>query len=185
MIREASRQDAEAIVDLFKVILTDMELPIMAKVSWDELRPAMVHAVRSESFIQGYKNAILKDIDGEIAGFCFSYPGGSADQYEQLSDLISAYNLPPFETFIEDETLKGEWYLDSIVTKDAFRGKGIGKELMQAVYDKAKSEGFREVGLNVDHDNPRALKLYEAQGFQKVTEVMIAGHHYDHMQKRV
>ncbi|MCC5894221.1 MAG: GNAT family N-acetyltransferase [Alkalibacterium sp.] len=185
MIRDARKEDAEDIVDLFKVILTDMELPIMTEVSWDRLKPALIDAVKGDNYRQNYKNAIVKVIDGEIAGFCFGYKGGSETEYESLKTVIDAHGLPAFETYSENETVEGEWYLDSIVTKAEYRGKGVGKELMAAAYARAKAMGIPVVGLNVDHGNPRARELYEAQGFEKTKEIMIADHAYDHMQKHV
>lgn len=185
MIRDARKEDAEEIVELFKIILTDMELPIMTEVSWEKLKPALVEAVKGDNFRQNYKNALVKVIDGEIAGFCFGYIGGKTNEYEPLATVIEAHGLPSFDTYSEAETVEGEWYLDSIVTKPGFRGKGIGKELMAAAYSKAKSMGVPVVGLNVDHDNPRALELYQSQGFEKTGEIMIVDHHYDHMQKKI
>ena len=184
MIREARKEDAEEIVELFKIILTDMELPILEKVSWEALRPALVDAVKQDKMRQGYRNAIVKEIEGEIAGFCFSYDGGLSDEvYEPLENSLKKYNLPLFETYKDEETFEGEWYLDSLVTKPSFRGRGIGKELMQATYQKALDAELSVIGLNVDHDNPKARKLYEKQGFRKTGEVILADHHYDHMQK--
>lgn len=186
MIRDARREDAEEIVELFKVILTDMELPIMSEVSWGRLKPALVEAVKGDNYRQNYKNALVKLIDGKVAGFCFGYKGGSDnDEYEPLSNVIEAHGLPSFEIYSDAETVEGEWYLDSIVTKAEYRGKGVGKELMAAAYARAKSMGLSVVGLNVDHGNPRALELYEAQGFKKTGEIMIAEHRYDHMQKKL
>ncbi|EXJ23493.1 Acetyltransferase, GNAT family [Alkalibacterium sp. AK22] len=185
MIREAKAEEAGAIVDLFKVILSDMEHPVMEEVSWDELRPALVHAAKSEQFRQSYKNALVKVVDGEVVGFCFGYPGGESEEYASLSRLIESFDLPPFETFMVEETMEGEWYLDSLVTRADYRGRGVGKELMEAAYAKAHAMGLPVVGLNVDHDNPRARKLYEAQGFKKVKEVRLVDHLYDHMQKKV
>ncbi|MCC5890475.1 MAG: GNAT family N-acetyltransferase [Alkalibacterium sp.] len=186
MIREARKEDAEQVVELFRIILTDMELPIMDKVSWEELKPALVEAAKMENYRQSYKNALVKDIDGQIAGFCFGYKGGLSDTvYEPLSTILDAHNLPQFETFMANETVPGEWYIDSIVTHPDFRGRGIGKELMEAAYKRARSVGMPVVGLNVDHDNPRAKALYEAQGFVKTGEITLAEHQYDHMQKKI
>lgn len=186
MIRKARREDAEEIVELFKIILTDMELPILEKVSWSQLKPALVDAAKRETIRHGYANALVKEIDGEIAGFCFAYDGGlSDDVYEPLEDILTDYNLPLFETSMDEETFEGEWYLDSLVTKPSFRGRGVGKELMQATYKQASEAGLSVVGLNVDHDNPKARKLYKKQGFKKTGEVVLADHRYDHMQKVV
>jgi len=50
-----------------------------------------------------------------------------------------------------------------------YRGKGIGKELMTRVLEKAKARGIKKISLSVDPNND-VLHLYEALGFKKVSE---------------
>lgn len=186
MIRDAQRKDAKEMTELFKIILTDMELPIMAEVSWEDLKPALVEAAEDERYRHSYKNAIVKEIEGKVAGLCYGFKGGLGEGvYEPLETVLRKHHLPLFEPFTDAETVKGEWYLDTLVTSPEYRGHGIGKALMEGAYNKARSEGLSVIGLNVDHDNPRAKKLYERQGFKKTGEVVIAGHRYDHMQKKL
>ncbi|MDR6301886.1 GNAT family N-acetyltransferase [Mesonia maritima] len=75
----------------------------------------------------------------------------------------------------EEETLKGitiinetgmsgyipENILVYIAVNQNFRGKGIGKQLMEKALEIAKGD----VALHVDHNNP-AKKLYERLGFE-------------------
>lgn len=186
MIREARKEDAEAITDLFKVILTDMELPVMQESRWDELKPALVEAAKQERFRHNYRNAVVKEVEGHVAGFFFGYKGGSvSDSYEPIETILKEYGLPVFETYDEEESIDGEWYLDSLVTHQAYRGQGIGKELLEAAFVRAKESGLPVIGLNVDHQNPRAKALYARLGFKKNGEVVLANHDYDHMQKQL
>jgi len=55
----------------------------------------------------------------------------------------------------------------------AARGKGLGSRLLEAVFDKARQEGFRAVRLKVVDTNPRARQLYERAGF-----VVVETHFY-------
>ncbi|WP_423188480.1 GNAT family N-acetyltransferase [Alkalibacterium sp. f15] len=186
MIRDAKKQDAEDIIELFKIILIDMDLPIMEKVSWEELKPALVEAAKRDNYRHSFRNAIVKEVDGNVAGFCFGYKGGLSDDVDEpLERILKEYELPLFETFTDSETFEGEWYLDTLVTSPKYRGQGIGKELMEGAYNKARAAGMKVVGLNVDHDNPRAKQLYERQGFKKTGEIVLADHRYDHMQKQI
>ena len=41
------------------------------------------------------------------------------------------------------------------------------------------------IGLNVDKANPNAKRLYLRDGFKDVGEIVISGHVYDHMQRKV
>ena len=47
----------------------------------------------------------------------------------------------------------------------AYRGQGIGRQLLSACLAKARSNGITRVELEVRADNERAIKLYESMGF--------------------
>lgn len=49
------------------------------------------------------------------------------------------------------------------------RGRGYGNELLTALLQRAREEGYRRISLSVEPDNP-ALALYERHGFRKVGE---------------
>jgi ribosomal protein S18 acetylase RimI-like enzyme len=72
--------------------------------------------------------------------------------------------------------------LDSIVTKHAARGKGVAHQLLQALPTLASAAGETIIGLNCEKDNLQAKKLYEKVGFRTVSERILSGHVYDHMQ---
>ena len=57
----------------------------------------------------------------------------------------------------------------SIAVVPSRRGKGFGDELLEALLAQARRDGFTQVSLSVEPDNP-ALRLYERHGFQKVGE---------------
>jgi ribosomal protein S18 acetylase RimI-like enzyme len=51
----------------------------------------------------------------------------------------------------------------------ARRGKGIGSELLDALLDRARAEGFKRISLSVEKTSP-AVHLYESRGFKAVRE---------------
>ena len=51
----------------------------------------------------------------------------------------------------------------------ARRGKGIGSELLDALLDRARAEGFQRISLSVEKTSP-AVHLYESRGFEAVRE---------------
>jgi ribosomal protein S18 acetylase RimI-like enzyme len=57
----------------------------------------------------------------------------------------------------------------SIAVVPSRRGKGFGDELLEALLTQAKRDGFTQVSLSVEPENP-ALRLYERHGFEKVGE---------------
>jgi RimJ/RimL family protein N-acetyltransferase len=46
-----------------------------------------------------------------------------------------------------------------------FRGKGIGRRLMDATIDDARAQGLTRIELEVFSSNTNAIKLYERRGF--------------------
>lgn len=58
----------------------------------------------------------------------------------------------------------------SIAVVPSQRGRGVGARLLEALLDRARTEGFTAISLSVERDNP-AIGLYERHGFVKVAEV--------------
>ncbi|GEK91912.1 GNAT family N-acetyltransferase [Alkalibacterium kapii] len=186
MIRSAHKEDVEEIIELMKVILIDMELPVMQKVPWKDLKSSLVKAAKQKAYRFNFTNAKVKEIDGRIVGFFYGYKGGSAtDAYESIDAFLEKYNLTSDETYSDEESLDGEWYLDMLVIDESYRNKGIGSELLKAAFVEAEKSGMTAIGLNVDKRNPRARDLYERMGFEKVDELILSDHLYDHLQKKL
>lgn len=50
------------------------------------------------------------------------------------------------------------------------RGRGFGEQLLSALLEQARADGFVAISLSVERDNP-ALNLYERFGFRPVREM--------------
>jgi len=61
------------------------------------------------------------------------------------------------------------WIICNVVVLDEYRGRGIGRRLMEAAIEEAEQIGASGVVLQVHRDNPRALGLYTDMGFQEVS----------------
>jgi len=58
----------------------------------------------------------------------------------------------------------------------AWRRKGVGVRLVEAVIAEAKRQGFRSVTLHVWADNTRAIAFYRVLGFRSVRRANIPWH---------
>ena len=57
----------------------------------------------------------------------------------------------------------------TIAVVPSCRGKGYGAELLTALLERARADGYERVSLSVESDSP-AVHLYERHGFETVAE---------------
>jgi ribosomal protein S18 acetylase RimI-like enzyme len=94
----------------------------------------------------------IKDF-GQDADFCLV-----AQQYENLLGAIWIRLMNGYG-FVDCETPE----LSMAVLKE-YRGKGIGKRLLETMIDRLKYNRFKRISLSVDKDN-FAHELYKKHGF--------------------
>ncbi|MBQ9849509.1 MAG: GNAT family N-acetyltransferase [Clostridia bacterium] len=78
-----------------------------------------------------------------------------------------------FDTGDSDYTIpERRVYVSRMIVKKEYRSRGIGSEILEFLFAKAKSMGFSEMTVGVDKDNANALHMYRKHGF---TEVLFDG----------
>ena len=131
-----------------------------------------------------YRNALIAEVDGQVAGGLVGYDGALLQLLRQptLAFIEQQTGILPQ---VAEETEPGEFYLDSLAVFPKFRHQGIGAQLILAMSNKAFSEGHQRVGLLVDMDNPNAERLYTSLGFQRINSKQLFTHQLWHMQRKV
>ena len=104
----------------------------------------------------------------------------AGNQYlcEEDGTLIGAFVL---NTDPQGNYHKGSWKKDipdgeylvlhSLAIDPAMHGKGIGSEVIRFCENKARTEGFRALRVDIVPDNLPARKLYEKNGFTSAGDV--------------
>ena len=106
----------------------------------------------------------------ELEKICFSEPWSEKALLEEI-DNPAAY----FVTVTEGEeilgyggmhTVLGESYIDNIAVFPAYRGRGVGRAVTQALIEKAKENDGVFITLEVRASNVPAITLYRSLGFE-------------------
>ena len=71
--------------------------------------------------------------------------------------------------------------MDALCVSRGCQGKGYGRNLIEAVCDRARKLGHHAVALLADVDNTPAKRLYERLGFCTDYTKRIAGQEYFHI----
>jgi ribosomal protein S18 acetylase RimI-like enzyme len=103
---------------------------------------------------EGVKESLIREMNLFPATVCFL-------AYEDNREAGLAICFYGFSTFEAKKVLN----IHDLAVNPDFRGKGIGKALIQAVEKKARKTDCCKITLEVREDN-RARNLYERSGFE-------------------
>lgn len=129
-----------------------------------------------------YENCRIAQYDGQDAGMILTYDG---QLLTKLRQPFLDYLKEHFQTDIldiEEETQKGELYIDCLTVLPAFRGKSIGSALVEDAISTSQQKNLPAAGLLVDLENEKALRLYQRMGFIHKNIRSFFGGNYSHMQ---
>ncbi len=127
-----------------------------------------------------YEHVTIAEADGHTAAMALGY-GYKEKKKENLHTgyLLFCYHwgamiskLPTFLSFNSSvgQLAKGQFYLSNIAVYPEYRGKGIGRRLMEHVQQQAQQQGYKTMVLDVEKDNNPAISLYKKIGFEIINE---------------
>ena len=165
-IREARKVDSAVLAQLINVAGEGLPLYLwrrMAGAGEDPWEIGRERAARDSGGFS-YRNSVVAEVDGSIAGALVGYPVAAEPQ------AVETENLPPmFVPLLELENLAaGTWYVNAVATFPGGRGLGIGSQLMEWAQNKASALGLRGTSLIVSDANRGARRLYERLGYEEV-----------------
>lgn len=132
------------------------------------------HAVNVIAADCNPQHAFVALVDGRVCGLCGLQYGGNEfvhfraatlmGEYGRVRGLVKLLLLLPLSSSAEPD----EFHVESLAVDAAWRGRGVGTQLLHAVFAFARRNGFNQVSLDVVDTNPRAFQLYERLGFVPV-----------------
>lgn len=147
----------------------------------DDFHAMMTRLVARDDSQYSYRNTLVALAPHKhIAGICVAYDGKDLRRLRQA--FIEAAHVHLGQDFwgIADETGEGEFYIDSLAVKEAYRRQGVAHALLHEVI--RQQAAHQPVGLLVDQGNPLAERLYTRVGFHVVDETSWGGHAMRHLQ---
>ncbi len=145
---------------------------------WAKFAPILRHdkAVAVENFAPTLRlDRAIAAVDGDrllgMAGFKDAEGGFldiSAADLDRLYGRFGGLWRGLAFSLLERKPKPGELLMDGIAVDAAARGRGVGRALLAAIEDKARTLGAGSVRLDVVDTNPDARRLYERVGFVPV-----------------
>ncbi len=165
-IREAGKSDCAELARLINFAGEGLPLYLWKKTAAPGEDPWQVGRERAtrESGSFSYRNAVVAEVDGKIAGALIGYAVSAEPE------AVDTSNTPPmFVPLLELENLAaGTWYVNAVAAFPDARGHGVGSKLMRWAERRASELELQGMSLIVSDGNPGARRLYERIGYEEV-----------------
>lgn len=136
---------------------------------------AVNHQGQSPAF---YARTFVAEYEGRRAGIVqLKFKGDTErerDDYLNQLGCCALFGLWRLDVVTKEKVPRGKCYLDHIAVDAGFRGRGIGKALMEKAEQEARARGSSAIYLAVVTTN-RAKSLYERQGYIVTSEETCCG----------
>lgn len=183
-IRQATPEDGVLAAPLIVDAIGEIADHLTGETEQQRILAALATLFARTDNRHSYLNTYVAEVDGGFAGIMVVYGGDVAPVLDaNLEKWLQAKGASV--PVIEVEARPDEFYIDTICTDPAYRGKGVGTALLNYADTAAKAKGYSKVSLSVEREKKRARALYERVGFEFSEPWMIIGEEFAHLVKRV
>ena len=110
---------------------------------------------KKESHLQAAIEFLKERLTNQESVIFIVYDDEKAVGFTQLYPLFSSVNMAPI------------WLLNDLFVNSAYRGKKIGKQLLEAAQNHCKATNAKGVSLETEKSNVIGNKLYPTMGFER------------------
>lgn len=185
MIRHAKKEDSKKGSILIENAIHDIANMLTGKDEHNEVIEGLRYYFERKRNRLSHENIIVKEINGEVVGLVLSYHGKDAHIIDKpIEDKVREIKNDP-EFKVDKEADIDEYYIDTLSVDEKYQGRGIAKELIKSVEEKAKNLKYNKLALCVDVENYTAFNLYKKLGYEVDKDIYINEKKYYHMVKYI
>ena len=188
MIRSAAPDHAPEAIPLIVEAIGSIALVLTGTKVPEEAMPILERFFREAGNRVSYENTlILKEPETNagpgrsIVGVAVSYDGSVARRLDEPLETAARLRSGFSDHQIPTEAEPDEFYLDTVSVARGCQGRGYGRHLIEATYERGRQLGRKRIGLLVHVGNPGAKRLYERLQFRVEKRRQLAGEEYFHM----
>lgn len=153
--------------------------PAAARLYWEAFGGKLSRVLGPEARARSYFERVIRadhclaalDQTGALVGIAgfktpvASFAGGTWADLRALYGPVGGRWRGRVLRLLSDDTDHESFLVDGLCVARDCRGRGIGGQLLAALYREAEERGYASVRLDVVADNLRARALYERHGF--------------------
>jgi ribosomal protein S18 acetylase RimI-like enzyme len=171
ILRSATPGDA---TDIALLILLSAE-HFLPAVFGPRIEAGLSRLVAREGILFSSAHASIADAEGRVVGMLLGYSGREKAKEDPATGLgllgvLGGDMLCRLGRLLRVQRTIGtiaanEWYVSNVAVLPALRGQGIGRALLLKAEERARDEGAAAIVLDVETDNPSAIRVYAGLGY--------------------
>lgn len=175
VFRPATRDDAPALAARIREVSPDVvDTLLRGLLPGFDVESILATVLRDASSHFSYRNCVLAEAEGEIAGLLFAYPAEDQGIPALMEHMLPTRRLAPLRELLT-LCVPGSMYVNTLWVASSLRGQGMADALMDYARFWAQETGKSAISLFAWRDNVRAVNFYVRQGFRAVREIHAAG----------
>lgn len=170
--RPAKKDESRTIARLFSMASDGVADYVWTKSArpGEDILDAGERRYSDEGSLFGYKNCLVAESGGEIAGMMAAFP------IDRPYDPATSWETDPVLAPYSRLEQPGSYYISGMAIFPEYRGMGIGTRFLEIAEEKAALYSLPLISLIVFEENAGAARLYKRRGFYEIMREPVVPH---------
>jgi ribosomal protein S18 acetylase RimI-like enzyme len=176
LFRRATLADLAALAQLVEFAGEGLPLCLWTQMAAPGSDPWEVGRKRlsSETTDYSYRNALIAELGGKVAGALLGYPLRDPEPIEENEHAL----LVPLHELMN--RAPRTWYVHALAAYPEHRGRGVGAALLAEADKLAAAAGLSDLSLITSDTNTGARRLYERSGYREAARRKMVKQEWQH-----